>query len=360
MKSTLWAVCVTISVGALLVAPAHADTIDLYIISGQSNAFESRVEVSDGVPAELTSAHPDIRYAYFDMFYNSATSWGTLRPRTLYSPSPGIGVGLEMSFGTAISAASDNPIAVIKAYRGGADLDEDFDPQATDGLMAYSSMMGYINTRVGELESQGHTVNLKGFAWIQGESDAAESVEQSERYGDNLANLIDTLRSDFSAPDLPFVYNRLNIGTDYPYEAGVRAGQEWVTQNRSGVAMVDVDDVALDSGLHHYPVNSKIEIGRRFADAMIQLNNPLAGDLNGDGFVGVYDLNIVLSNWNQNVTPGDLLSGDPTGEGFVGVDDLNLVLANWNSDNPPSADVVPEPTTLALLGLGGLAILRRH
>ena len=42
----------------------------------------------------------------------------------------------------------------------------------------------------------------------------------------------------------------------------------------------------------------------------------LEGDLNGDGFVGVDDLNIVLVNWNQNVTPGDLLSGDPTGEGF--------------------------------------------
>ena len=86
----------------------------------------------------------------------------------------------------------------------------------------------------------------------------------------------------------------------------------------------------------------------------------LEGDLNGDGFVGVDDLNIVLVNWNQNVTPGDLASGDPTGEGFVGVDDLNIVLVNWNNGTPPAGAAVPEPASLGLLAIGGLALLRRR
>ncbi|MEZ6192944.1 MAG: hypothetical protein R3C45_16855 [Phycisphaerales bacterium] len=38
----------------------------------------------------------------------------------------------------------------------------------------------------------------------------------------------------------------------------------------------------------------------------LQLAPELVGDLDGDGFVGITDLNIVLGNWNQNVTPADL------------------------------------------------------
>ena len=85
----------------------------------------------------------------------------------------------------------------------------------------------------------------------------------------------------------------------------------------------------------------------------------IEGDLNGDGFVGLDDLDIVLNNWNQNVTAGDLLQGDPSGDGFVGLDDLDTILNNWNAGTPPAVEI-PEPATFALSLLGGLALLRRN
>ncbi len=92
----------------------------------------------------------------------------------------------------------------------------------------------------------------------------------------------------------------------------------------------------------------------------------LQGDLDGDGFVGITDLNIVLGNWNSTAPPADPAS-DPTGDGFVGIEDLNVVLGNWNQGVPPSTAAspsIPEPqTALTLISLSALLSAtdrRRH
>lgn len=86
----------------------------------------------------------------------------------------------------------------------------------------------------------------------------------------------------------------------------------------------------------------------------------LLGDVDGDGFVGITDLNMVLANWDLNVPSGNPLA-DPSGDGVVGIEDLNAVLAAWNTGSPPPPTAtVPEPAAMMLMGLGGLAITVRR
>ncbi len=131
----------------------------------------------------------------------------------------------------------------------------------------------------------------------------------------------------------------------------------------------DVDN-QLNSSFGEFAIDTRVSFFTNWIDNNMTAVPPppptlIDGDLDGDGFVGITDINLILASWNQGVTPGDLLMGDPTGDGFVGIEDLNLVLGNWNAGPPPSLNhltgLVPEPGTVAILGvtLGFFSCRRR-
>lgn len=85
----------------------------------------------------------------------------------------------------------------------------------------------------------------------------------------------------------------------------------------------------------------------------------LTGDYTGDGYVGVEDLDLLLANWGNMVSPGDQSLGDGSGDGIVGEADLDILISNWGAGTPLSG-VVPEPGSLAIAAIAGLALLRRQ
>ena len=87
---------------------------------------------------------------------------------------------------------------------------------------------------------------------------------------------------------------------------------------------------------------------------------PLTGDLNSDGFIGLADLDSILINWNTSVPAGSWIHGDPSGDGFVGLDDLDYVLGPWNTGTQPSGVAAPEPGSFALFLLSGWLMVRRE
>jgi Dockerin type I domain/PEP-CTERM motif len=74
---------------------------------------------------------------------------------------------------------------------------------------------------------------------------------------------------------------------------------------------------------------------------------PGPGDVNFDGTVNIFDINLISAHWNEGGP-----TADANHDGIVNIFDINLVSANWSPGG--SATAVPEPSTFALLAVAGV------
>lgn len=243
-------------------APSPPDSppqppLHLYLLAGQSN-MAGRGPVDD----ISRQTHPRV-------FALTAThEW---KPATdpLHWDKPNIvGVGPGLSFGKEMAERFPNAhIGLIPAAVGGSSVRAwqpgEVHPQTNSRPWddAVSRVFRVLAFQGGE---------LKGVIWHQGESDRADFTSE---YEDAVVNLVERMRTEFRAPDLPFVAAQLSSFGQPPRKgtAEINAAIANLPGRLSNTAFVSGEGFAHKGDDVHLDTASERELGRRYADAMHQL-----------------------------------------------------------------------------------------
>ena len=348
---------------ALLILPsiAAAQTIDVYIVAGQSNA-DGRGDVSDLSEAQLANLENDTIISYVNPGSERERAVPTSTPPDLdvgtngFTPlvPGGFSVdgtsarqltptfGPELSFGALIAEAtgSNNQIAVIKVSRGGASLRNDWrvnptvdpGPDTPEGFL-YRALLEEVPARLAELEADGSTAIVRGVVWHQGESDSVNGVDE---YVERYIEFVESVRDEFGE-DILFAVGELSRnrvdpdGSDRSILFNTNLAQlaaDSADPNNldvpSGIFLVSslgletprsLDPTNFDTDGTHFTANGQIELGERYVAAFktVPLNESVMFDFRNEGS-GVLGADPAGTNFAPSVAGDTITVGGLTVE----------------------------------------------
>jgi hypothetical protein len=243
-------------------------TIHLYLLGGQSN-MDGRA-LSKELPKNLQQPNANI-----SIYIND--SWHDLQPGLNHDRNNDW-FGPEITFGPEMVEATRQNIVLVKYAIGSTTLGNEWhapDTQEQGAGSCYTSFIKAVEEAIASL-SLGRKVEIKGMIWMQGETDAWHADPAwANAYKQNLTDFIHSIRHKFKEPNLPIVIGR--ISPSWTWSGGghgeiVRQAQLEVSRTMLKVAMIDTDDLSLDADEAHYNASGQIELGKRFAKAMISLS----------------------------------------------------------------------------------------
>jgi hypothetical protein len=221
---------------------------DIVLLIGQSNmAGRGVIEAQDKVP------YPRIFKQTEDKRWAPAVD-----PLHFDKPEL-IGVGLGSSFARALAAAEPNAIiGLVPAAFGGSALDE-----WAAGTKHYTNAIERTKLAL----SKGG--RLRVILWHQGEADRAP--EKMATYPQRFADLVQRLRKDLNAPDVPVIVGELFTGR--PENAAMNAILDGLPKSVARCASVSAQGLT-DNDKHdqtHFDSASLREFGQRYAEAFFKL-----------------------------------------------------------------------------------------
>ncbi len=289
----------TLGLALLLPCLSPAETRDLILVAGQSNAvgFDAYAEELPADPRDADTMFwwrvgdppPD----EFDGM--SVRQWTTLQfqPRTPAMPAidgkkvarqygnfnlkTKGGFGPEIGMIRTLATKESRPVAVIKTAFSGTSVAGDWNvdrPGKADAC--YRAMIDEAKAALAAAQAKGVTLRPRAFVWVQGESDA--NAKDSSVYAANLTKMLQSLRADLSAPDLILL-----LGVNTRFGNGKNAFMPKVIEAQKEVAAalpraryVDTSGAETLPPSHtHFTAVGTLEVGRRYAEALLAAESAL-------------------------------------------------------------------------------------
>ena len=244
----------------------------------------------------------------------------------------------------ALAIASADIIATISPFVGGPPL-----PDSTTMLLGVESMQFFADLGMpipAELQWQ--------FGLLENERMFAAYCDVELRVTDPLGRYVDSEGGNIPGAR----YYREDFNGDGEKEVIVLLEENEFPLGEYSVEVTNLDlDNAEEFSLGYYDPELEVLVPLAAGDMLdpgssigFLFTTPLAGDANGDSTVDLQDFSILKANFGQ---PGDLAEGNFNGDSVIDLQDFGILKANFGNH-------LPEPVTLALLLLGGMALLRRR
>ncbi len=295
---------ISLSVKPSLVAQdLESDTVRVYYLGGQSNM--DGFGYNKDLPMSLSQINNDIWIFQGNPVGDDLPDGGLGLWRPLQA---GHGYGFHSNgstneysnrFGVELSLANSlqelypgERIAIIKYSRGGTSIDSlatgvfgcwEPDYQGSTGINQYDHFLLTVRTAMNTSDINGDgkqdILVPAGIVWMQGEADASFTEEIANRYYFNLKRLMDLIRASFHCDDLPVVIGKISDSWDDPNDGKVwdhgelvQYAQEKYARTDRNAAIVRETRYYSYSDTWHYDSEGYIDLGKRFAEALYQLD----------------------------------------------------------------------------------------
>lgn len=213
--------------------------LKVFVLAGTSNML--------GAPAKLDKLPDAFRQPLKDVLVHQKGGWVPLEAGKNL-------VGNEATFGQAMTRHLGEPIGII---------------WISVATVSGSPPGASINNIVKQAREKGRPIVIAGMLLDVSFRDGIQE-ESARAYGENLPRWVESLRHDMGHAKLPIVMNRaIPPVPRTPYLELVRKAQDSV--KLPNFRVFHCDDVPRGSDKVHFDTAGRLEMGKRFAAAMIEL-----------------------------------------------------------------------------------------